>query len=97
MDSRIISYMDMQQSKNQSKSYPITNISIYSGKICNVPCKDGDEVSSTTITDSPGSAWFDKKGKVLCALQSIYKKYRLLRRSGGLCIQEFFRSYAILS
>ena len=93
----MISYMDMQQTTIQSKSYPITNFSIYSGTIYNVLCKDCDEVSRTEITNSPGSAWFDKKGKVLCALQSIYKKYRLLRRSGGLCIQEFFRSYAILS
>ena len=85
----------MEHPTIQSKSYPITNFSIYSCRFSNDLWKDGREVSSTVTPAS--AAWFSKEGKVLCALQSVYDEHRLLRRSGSLCIQQFFESNAILS
>ena len=73
----------------------MSNFSIYSGRISNILYKDRFTVSSTKIPAS--AAWFSKEGKILCALQHAYDEHRLLRRSGGHCIQQFFESNAILS
>ena len=72
------SYMARKHTTN-SKSNKIINLLIFSGKIYNRLYKDGKEVSETEITSSPESAFFDKDGKVLCALQEAYEYHKTLR------------------
>ena len=80
VNSDTIRNMERKQPTIQSKSNKIINFLIFSGHIFNRLYKDGKEVSKTVITSSPESAFFDKEGKVLCALQEGYEKHKPLRR-----------------
>ena len=72
--------MASKHTTDQSKLNKIINFLISSGKIYNSLYKDDKRVSETDITSSPGSVFFDKEGKVVCALQKAYEYHKTLRR-----------------
>ena len=89
-------HMDTKQNM-KSKSYSIVNFAIYrNDKIYNYLYNDGQRVAETDISSSPESAYYDKEGRVVCALQHAYERQKLLRSTGSLIIRQFFDSYATL-